>query len=35
MQIVMSMEYAADVSSAYEGMTAREHDMSALGGPWG
>jgi hypothetical protein len=32
MQIVMSMEYAADVSPAYEGMAAREHAMSAPGG---
>jgi hypothetical protein len=32
MQIVMSMEYAADVSLAYEGMAAREHAMSAPSG---
>jgi hypothetical protein len=32
MQIVMSMEYAADVSPAYGGMAVREHAMSAPGG---
>jgi hypothetical protein len=32
MQIMMSMEYAADVSPAYEGMTMREHTMSTPGG---
>jgi hypothetical protein len=32
MQIVMSMEYAADVSPAYAGMTAREHAMFAPSG---
>jgi hypothetical protein len=32
MQIVMPMEYAADVSPAYAGMAAREHAMSAPGG---
>jgi hypothetical protein len=30
MQIVMPMEYAADVSPAYAGMAAREHAISAL-----
>jgi hypothetical protein len=32
MQIVMSMEYRADVSTAYEGRAAREHAMSTPGG---
>jgi hypothetical protein len=32
MQIVMSMEYTANVSPAYEGMATREHAMSAPGG---
>jgi hypothetical protein len=32
MQIVISMEYAADVSPAYEGMAVREHAMCAPGG---
>jgi hypothetical protein len=31
-QIVMSMEYATNVSLAYEGMAAREHAMSTPSG---
>jgi hypothetical protein len=32
LQIAMLMEYAADVSLAYEGRAVREHTMSAPGG---
>jgi hypothetical protein len=32
LQIMMLMEYAADVSPSYEGRVVREHGMSAPGG---